>query len=275
MSSGGSSLARALHNEADQLSMFGADASPAELDALRDEHGRLPPDTYRRLRARPAGKRAGRPLGSVNKRSEQLAKLVIQEFGDPVLGGASLYAMPLDQLCEMLLVADGSAERSERLEDLAAQVTAQVAVLTKAVLLAAKAGRAEELAAAAGKLATAAESLGELSAKSNKPGGLALQALNVQLMARRFVGEYVHSKRAVAVDVTHRTDGLLVMPGAGQAGGEAAFVQASLNTLMKAGKIEPDQVARLEFRDGRLIDPDGEIEEADFDPIDGEDSDVG
>lgn len=252
--------------------MFGADASPADLDALRDEHGRLPPDAFRRLRARSPERRGpGRPLGSINKRSEQLAKLVIQEFGDPVLGGASLYAMPLDQLCEMLLVADGSAEREDRMEELTGDLTAQVRELGAAIGLAAKKGQAAELSAAAERLADAAESLEAMRKGGGKQGGLALQALNVQLMARRFVAEYVHSKRPVAVDVTHRTDGLLVMPRAGQPDGEAAFVQTSLNTLMKAGKIEPDQVARLEFRDGRLIDPDGEIEEADFEPVESED----
>jgi hypothetical protein len=274
MSTGGSSLARALHSEAEQLSMLGADASPDEIDALRGADGRLPSNAFRTLRRQRTGK-PGRPLGAVNKRSEQLAKLVIQEFGDPVLGGASLYAMPLDQLCELLLVADGTQEREERLEELTGALAAQVNELAAAVKLAARRGSAEELTKAADRIADAAESLESLGKSRGKAGVLALQALNVQLTARRFVAEYVHSKRPVAVDVTHRTDGLLVMPGAGQVAGEAAFVQEGLNAALKTGKIEADQVARLEFRDGRLIDPEGEIEEADFAPVEGEDDDDG
>lgn len=274
MSTGGTSLARALHSEAEahQLSLLGVDASPEDIDALRDENGRLPSDAFRRLRA--GGRRGpGRPLGSVNKRSEQLAKLVIQEFGDPVLGGASLYAMPLDQLCEMLTVADGTVERAEQLHELTAQVSAQVAELTKGVLLAARNGTATlaELETAAERIADAAESLEAVAKRAGKPGALALQALNVQLMARRFVAEYVHAKRPTAVDVNVKNDGLLIMPRAGTGGAEAEFARTAINAALKSGKLDPSQVARLEFRDGRVIDPEGEIVDADFEPVAAED----
>jgi hypothetical protein len=255
--------------------MFGADASPADIDALRDEDGRLPPDAFRRLRQAPTAKRGpGRPLGSVNKRSEKLAKLVIQEFGDPVLGAASLYAQPLDQLCEMLLVADGSAERDQRMEAITGELVGQVNELGAAIRRAAKTGQANDLTKAVDRLADAAESLEAMRKAGGKAGGLALQALNVQLMARKFVGEYVHSKRPVAVDVTHRSDGLLVMPGlrgSGAGSEESALVQQELNRLLKSGQIEADQVARLVWKDGRLHDPDGEIAEAEFVEVEGDD----
>lgn len=258
--------------------MFGADASPEELDALRDEHGRLPADAFRRLRAQNAKRGPGRPLGSVNKRSEQLAKLVIQEFGDPVLGGAALYAMPLDQLCEMLLVADGTQERHQRAEELTEALAAQVTELSQAVRLAAQRGDVGDLEKAADRIADAAESLEAVSKSSGKAGALALQAVNVQLMARRFVAEYVHAKRPTAVDVAVKTDGLLIMPGAGRSGqqggqADAEFVKDALNGALKSGRLQADQVARLEFRGGKLIDPDGEIEDADFLPVKGEDVD--
>lgn len=270
MSSHDSSLARALHNEANQLSMFGADASPEELDALR-EHGRLPADAFRRLRARNETRKPGRPLGAVNKRSERLAAEVIHRFGDPVLGGASLYAMPLDQLCEMLQVADGSQERAERTQELTEALTVQVAELAKAVRDAAKKGDIRDIEKAADRIADAAESLEAVSKSSGKAGALALQALNVQLMARRFVGEYVHAKRPTAVDLTVKRDGVLVMPGARTASGEAEFVKDQLATAMGAGTIDADSVARLEFRDGKLTDPEGEVEEAEFEPVEGGD----
>jgi hypothetical protein len=176
--------------------------------------------------------------------------------------------MPLDQLCEMLLVADGSKERAERNEELTEALAAQVAELTRAVGLAARVGNAADLTKAAQSLADAADSLEQVSKSSGKAGGLALQALNVQLMARRFVAEYVHSKRPVAVEVSHKTDGVLVMPRTGSSE-DAGFVRDKLGALIAAGRIEADQVARLELRDGRLHDPDGEIEDAEFDEVGG------
>lgn len=271
MSSAHNSLGRALHNEADQLSLLGADADPTEIDALRDERGRLPSDAFRRLRARNGERKPGRPLGAVNKRSERLAAEVIHRFGDPVLAGASLYAMPLDQLCELLLVADGTQERHERMEEITEQLAAQVGELSQAVLLAAQRGQASELQKAADRIADAAESLEAVSKSSGKAGALALQAINVQLMAKRFVAEYVHAKRPTAVDVTVKRDGVLVMPGAGaSAGGDAEFVKDALNHALQRDSIDADTVARLEFRDGKVFDPQGEVEDADFAPVEGE-----
>lgn len=266
MSSDPSSLARALRSEADQLSMFGVDASPEDIDALRDENGRLPVNAYRLLRSKTGKRGAGRPLGAINKRSEGLAKLVIQQYGDPVLGGAALYSMPLDQLCEMLLIADGSQERAEQVEELTSALAAQVAELTRAVGLAARTGQADELAKAAGNLADAADKLQDVSKSSGKAGALALQALQVQLTARRFVSEYVHSKRPVAVEVSHKTDGVLVMPRSGGSA-DAGFVRDKLSAAIAAGRIEAEQVSRLELRDGRLHDPDGDIADAEWDEI--------
>lgn len=254
------------------MSLLGADAGPEEIDALRGESGRLPSDAFRRLRAQNGKRPAGRPLGAINKRSERLAAEVIHRFGDPVLGGAALYAMPLDQLCELLQIADGSMERAEQTQELTAQLAAQVAELSAAVLLAARTGDAAELTKAADRIADAAESLEAVSKSSGKAGALALQALNVQLMAQRFVAEYVHAKRPTAVDVTHKSDGLLIMPRTG-GGAEAEFAKDALNAALKSGKLQPDQVARLEFKDGRLVDPEGEVEDADFEPVPSEDGD--
>lgn len=264
MSSDGSSLTRALHSEAHQLSLLGADVDPGAIDAVRGSDGRLPSDAFRRLRVQRTGK-PGRPLGAGNKRSEQLAKLVIQEFGDPVLGAASLYAMPLDQLCELLLVADGTAERAERTEELTAALSAQVAELALAVREAAKKGDIGDISKAADRIADAAESLEAVSKSSGKAGALALAALNTQLTARRFVSEYVHAKRPVAVDLTVKRDFMLVMPQQSEPG-DAEYVHQALATAMQGGALDADTVGRLEFRDGKVSDPAGEIEDAVFEP---------
>lgn len=267
MSTHDSSLARALHSEADQLSLLGADLAPDELDAMRGVDGRLPVNAFRLARAKVKSGKPGRPLGAPNKRSEQLAKLVIQQYGDPVLGGASLYAMSLDQLCELLLIADGSQERAQQQGELVEELSVQVATLSKAVLGAARSGDVEAMQQTAERLADAVEGLERISKSSGKAGSLALAALNIQLTARRFVAEYVHSKRATAVDLTVKRDGVLVMPGIGDGGDELSAVQSQLAGALKSELIDVETIQRLQFRDGQVHDPEGEIEDAQFSDV--------
>lgn len=275
MSSGASSLEKAFHNEASQLSLLGADSDAAQLDAMRGEDGKLPADAFRRLRhAERGGQRGpGRPLGALAKRSEQLAKLVMSECGDPVLGMGKLYAMPLDQLCELILIADGTAERSADLEEMTAALGEQVAALCKSLRNKPIVTEGSEFRKAADRLADAAEKLEAVAKRvQGKPGQIALAALNIQLAARKSVAEYVHSKLPTKVDLTVRRDGVLVMPGL-TADDTLRDVQSQLNTAMKNEVIDAETVARLEFKDGRVVDPEGEIEDAEFYPVD-EDSEA-
>ena len=275
MSNDQSSLAKAFHNEADQLSLLGGDVDPAALDEMRDANGRLPADAFRRARqaARSEARGPGRPLGSLSKRSEKLAQLVMQECGDPVLGMGKLYAMPLDQLCELILVADGTVEHQNRMEDLTVALGEQVSSLCAALGKNAQSMSADDVAKAADKLADAADKLESVARKvQGKPGQIALAALNIQLTARRAVAEYVHSKRAVAVDVNHKTDGVLVMPGlGGSAGaGQAQEATGKLGELMRAGRLEASAIAQLVLLpDGTISDPEGVIQDAEYDEVDG------
>jgi hypothetical protein len=87
---------------ADELDPEGEGAVPMtglpdahQLELLREDDGRL--DASRVQRAGP-----GRPKGARNKASVALAKLVTQQFGDPILALASIYARPADQLVAYL-----------------------------------------------------------------------------------------------------------------------------------------------------------------------------
>lgn len=112
MSSDATSLekaARAVQSDAvDGGSLLGADTSPEQLDAFRDEQGALPKNVFQLARQQEGeGKRGpGRPAGSRNKRSDDLARLVAHKYGDPVEFMASLYHRPTDQIVELLKIAD-------------------------------------------------------------------------------------------------------------------------------------------------------------------------
>ncbi|MFX4085618.1 hypothetical protein ACKU27_11000 [Sphingobium yanoikuyae] len=96
-----------------------AGMEPEQLDMLRDEKGFLPSDVFRRMRQRGPG----RPAGARNKRNDDLAKLVAQQHGDPVLFMASLYSTPLDQLVELMLIADPGG-KVQKMGDIVAKALA-------------------------------------------------------------------------------------------------------------------------------------------------------
>lgn len=108
MSSEPSSIEAAFHRvAAEQHGLFGADWDADAVDKLRHKNGRLPRNVFQLVRKEQAeARRAGRPKGAGNKRNEALAKLIMGKFGDPVQAMASIYAMPLDQLVEMVKIAD-------------------------------------------------------------------------------------------------------------------------------------------------------------------------
>lgn len=107
------SIERAVRRECETGAAFGCATEPSQLDLLRDDRGKLPSNVFLRVREG-EGRGPGRPKGALNKRSEQLAKLVCQQSGDPVLYMASIYATPLDQLVELLKIADPSDKASKR-----------------------------------------------------------------------------------------------------------------------------------------------------------------
>ena len=100
MSTSAGGLERAFRDHASG-NILGADVTPAQLDAFRDPSGKLPADVFRLARALGSG----RPLGAKNKRNAVLAQMICQEAGDPVLFMARLYAMPLDQVVDLVKAA--------------------------------------------------------------------------------------------------------------------------------------------------------------------------
>jgi hypothetical protein len=111
MSTEPSSLENALRDEMGDRAMHGplGGIEPAQLDAFRDAKGQLPANVFQLVR-QSEGERQhtgpGRRKGSRNKRSTDLAKLIVHQFGDPVMAMASLYKMPFFDLCEMIRRAD-------------------------------------------------------------------------------------------------------------------------------------------------------------------------
>lgn len=267
MSSGASSLATAFEQIAPAPGIMGAEASAEQLDLLRGEDGRLPDNVFQL--AREAERKAGRPKGAVNKRSSDLAKLLASKFPDPVQFQASIYAMPLDQLCEALLVADGTIARQRAVDALLEDLGDRVGELAKAAK--GKGASADAIE----RLAEACEALeGAARRSQGKPGDVALKALNLQLAAARTVSEYWHSKKPVEAVVTHRADAVLVMPSAQPAAGFDAVDETTrmagqlLAQALAKGTLTGDQIAGLQLVDGRLMD-------AEFEEIESGESDGG
>lgn len=101
---------------------------PEQLDLLRDQHGRLPSDVFRQIRQRGRG----RPPNARNKRNDDLAKLIAQQHGDPVLFMASLYSTPLDQLVELMIIADPGS-KSAKIGDVVSKAMAIQLAAAKSV----------------------------------------------------------------------------------------------------------------------------------------------
>lgn len=116
MSSEPVSLARAWEQEVgDGGAVLGADLPAEQLDLLRNSKGVLPNNVFQLVRDGVAAKRGpGRPKNSVNKRSQDLAKLLAGKYPDPVQFMAGLYAMPLDQLVELIKIADKGGKVGKR-----------------------------------------------------------------------------------------------------------------------------------------------------------------
>lgn len=247
--------------------------TPEQLDAFRDEEtGRLPANVFQLARQKD-GEQArgpGRPKGSRNKANKDLAKLITHKFGDPVEAMASLYATPLDQLCEMLFVADGTVERQNTLDELLEGLALRVRELSRG-------NRKVDNRDAIDRLADACEAL-ESAARSRaaKPGDVPVKALNIQLAAAKAVAEYVHSKKPVEVNAKVENDLVLVMPGVGGSGSQfdalddaTRMAAEVVGRALAKGEIQSADLAGLTFDkdSGQLVD--AEFEEIAEDEADG------
>jgi hypothetical protein len=273
MSSGATSLERAAAAVIDSgaesgAAILGVVSDATQLDLLRDEHGKLGSNVFRLARQEPEkARKVGRPKDARNKRSDGLAKLIAHKYGDPVEFQAAIYHMPLDQLCELLLIADGTRERAEKLDEMLGGLSDRIRELAAQ----AKAQRNIDGMEAIERLAEACEALESVTRRgAGKPGDVALKALNLQLAAARAVSEYVHSKKPVEVKHDLGADMVLVMPAAGQRAGfdeiDAATRQASdiIARALTSGEITPELLAGVTLRDGQLVEAEyTEIDDAD------------
>lgn len=235
---------------ADPGTVLGVETDAAQLDLLRDpDTGKLPANVFQLSRQRAAGRGRGRPAGARNKKSDQLGRIIVEKYGDPVEGMAALYAMPLDQLVELLMVADGSKDREEKLMLLADRTVA----LVDRMYDDSENGRAltdKQIE----KLDQLVDRVGDLAkVLKSKPGELSWKAINTQLAARREVAQYVHSKRPVAVDITRRADVILNIPGLTDAAHLAEYVEG--------GELSEEDMNRLEYAPFIEV-PDGAIEDS-------------
>lgn len=204
MSTAPSSLERAFRDQCAGIAGGAADA--AQLDLLRGDDGKLPSNVFQLIRAGKA-QGPGRPPGAGNKRNQKLAALICQAHGDPVLYMASIYSMPLDQLVELLRLADDSAAMDERLYALAEKIEADVfRMLEKGNLTTKQIDQLDRLIDRLGDIAKVLRV---------KPGDLAVKALALQKQAAQEVATYVHGKQPVSIDVTGRIDAVILAPSIG------------------------------------------------------------
>lgn len=282
MSSGPTSLERAAQEVIDSDAgresggaVLGVPSDAGQLDLLRGEDGKLPSNVFQMVREqeRERSRGPGRPKGSTNKRNESLAKLIAHKYGNPVEFQASIYAMPLDQLCELVLVADGTVERQEKLDALLVDLAARVRELSRSTHAAENPDGIDRLADACEALESAAKS------RASAPGKVALAALNLQLQAAKTVSEYVEQKQATKVEVDMDNIPTIVMaaPGAGTDFDASDKVTRLAGDLLakalKSGRIGAADIVGLQF-DGEQFIQDGEFvevpEDSDADDAGGE-----
>jgi hypothetical protein len=222
--------------------------SADQLDMYRGEDGKLPSDTFRRMRIE--ARTRGRPPGSRNRANVDLAKLICREGGDPQLFLARVYGTPLDQLVEMLLVAEGVPEREERLFEL---IGAAEKLVNRAIV--------ESWGEAKLKVVTKAMEAIERAASSlkSKPGDIALKALGQQIAAAKEVSPYVHSKKPVDVTVTHKRN-VIMMPAPQAAVDDPidAVMRRTVEALSN-GDIDPARIMDMRFDSvtGNFVAADG------------------
>jgi hypothetical protein len=190
----------------------------------------------------------GRPKGARNKRSKSHRGLLRQRYGDPLDAIGQLANTPLRQLIEVLMEADGSAEREERLLEgrrrggRAHQALPMIPGDAKD-----KREMAEKLADAIDKLAFAASRI------SGKPGKLALDALALQLQAHRTALEYVHGKQPIAIDLRKSADVVIVAP-----------------EILRQHGIDPAELANAVAERGlEAFDPETLMIEGECSPVEG------
>jgi hypothetical protein len=227
-------MTAAFADECGERVMGGATAE--QLDLLRDPQGRLPADTFRRMRIEQRGR--GRPKGARNRENTDLAKLICQEGGDPQLFLARVYSTPLDILCEQLLIAEGAPEREDRLIEMCDALTG---TLKRAADEQWGKDQMAVLVQVADRIERAASTM------KSKPGDIALKALGLQITAAKEVSPYVHKKKPVDVAVQH-TRNVIFMPApqATVADPVDAVMRRTVEA-MNSGEVDPAKILDMRF----------------------------
>jgi hypothetical protein len=260
-----SSLERAVLDHGGEPSFLGVATSAEQLDLLRDADGKLPQDVFRLVREGKVERGRGRPLNSRNKRNDDVARYYTQRFGDPLIAIGELANTPFDQLIELILVADSTAEREERL----LRLIDSAEELIKSLMASIKAGAlaaGDKLDQRIDKVATLLERVFDAAkALKMKPGDLAIKALNLQLAAHKVALEYVHSKKPVEANVNVRSDGVIVglapKPGASVEDKDALLRKAGegIAKMLADGRVDPSRLGEYRFVDGQFVE--GEFSE--------------
>lgn len=215
-------------------------ATAEQLDLLRDDAGRLPADTFRRMRKAERGR--GRPAGARNRVNTDLAKLICQEGGDPQLFLARVYGTPLDILVEQLLIAEGAPEREDRLIEMCD-------ALTDMLKIAAREQWSEKQWDALVKVADRVERAA--SSMKSKPGDIALKALGLQITAAKEVSPYVHKKKPVDVAVQHTRNVIFMPAPQATAADPIDAVMRRMVEAMNRGDIDPAKITDMRFDSAR------------------------
>lgn len=224
---------------------------PQQLELLRDPStGALPRNAIVTVRGR------GRPPGARNKRTKKIADLYVQRYGDPLDAIGQLANTPLRQLIEVLIEADGGAEREERLLSAVDEAVDHIKSLRMIP------GDAQEKREMAEQLADAIDKLAATAAKINgKPGKLALDALALQLQAHRTALEYVHGKQPIAIDLRKSADVVIVAPEILQEHGIDAEQLANAIAEQGLEAFDADNMRLLGAEDGEFDEVDVAAEE--------------
>lgn len=270
-----SSLEKAFFAEADARGFVGAAVSPKQLDMLRGDDGRLPADVFQRIRdaEEEQARGPGRPAGSRNKRSDDFARYYLNRFPHPVMAIGDMANTPLDQLCELVLIAEGTGEREERLLSLIDRAEEMIEDTRKIIgrLLHDDKGspiNGEKVLKLVTEVNTMLERVFDVAKSLKmKPGDLGIKALNLKLAAQRAAAEYVESKKPVEIQADVKLDGTLVMARPAAAGGyddRAAMLKAAADgiaEMLANGQIEPEMLTGYRLgHDGQLVQ-DGEFSE--------------
>jgi len=256
MSTNVGSLEAAFTDACSERPVLGGAATVEQLDLLRGDDDKLPADSFRRMRVEQRGR--GRPPGARNRRSADLGRLICEKHGDPQLFLASVFSTPLDQLVEMMLIAEGVPDREDRLLRLCDSVEDMLKEAHREQWSEARLKVLEKIFAAVERAA------GSLKAK---PGEIALKALGHQITAAKEVSPYVHSKKPTEVAITNKLDGVIFMPA--PQGSTADPVDGAMRRIVEAinsGLIDPGKIVDLRFDAAAVefvgADPDDTEEES-------------